>query len=395
MKRFHPKLSLKALVSIVLSSFWCVATLAQSQTIELPETPFSYAALELPAHFNDPQIIGADTQTGRNPLTDAGATLGRVLFYDKRLSLNDSTSCASCHEQSKGFSDSNVLSRGFEGGLTGRHSMGLSNTRFYAPDRFFWDERASTLEQQVLQPIQDEVEMGMSLEALNDKLQATTFYPVLFQNAFGTTEVTSDRIAMALAQFVRAMVSYQSKYDLGVAVNFANFTEQEQQGLNLYNSARTNCSRCHGTHLQIMSRARNNGLDTDTSADQGVGDGRFKSPSLRNIAVRAPFMHDGRFSTLEQVVEFYNSGVQPHAQLDRLLIRNGQPVRMRLSESESSALIAFLETLTDAAFLSDEKFSDPFVAQQDEAQDEGEAEDMSEVTSKTAFISVLNLLLDE
>ena len=392
---FKSKFKLGYLVNVLLVFFNSLPAWSQNLTPSLPDTLATYTLTTLPAHFNDPPVRAADNQNNANPVSDAGATLGRVLFYDKRLSQNDSTSCASCHQQSTGFSDTAVLSQGFEEGVTGRHSMGLSNARYYAPDLFFWDERASTLEQQVLQPIQDEVEMGMSLVTLTGKLQATQFYPELFNSAFGTQEVTSERIAMALAQFVRAMVSYQSKYDQGVMINFANFTPQEQQGLNLYNSARTNCSRCHGTHLQIMSQARNNGLDADTSSDQGAGAGRFKSPSLRNIAVRAPFMHDGRFDNLEQVVEFYNSGVQAHPQLDRLLTRNGQPVRMRLNEEEKSALVAFLQTLTDTTFLTDEKFSDPFAFQENVVEDHSEDVEPSLPNLETSIVPLLLLLLDE
>jgi cytochrome c peroxidase len=237
--------------------------------------------------------------------------------------------------------------------------MGLSNSRYYNPNRFFWDERANSLENQTLQPIQDSVEMGETLANVVVKLSASEHYPDLFDDAFGSPDINSQRIANSLAQFIRSMVSYRSKYDAGVASNFSNFTNQEQQGRQLFNSRQTSCGACHSTNLQTLDQARNNGLDAVTT-DTGAGNGRFKSPSLRNVAVRAPFMHDGRFNTLEEVVNFYNSGIQNNPNLDNRLRVNGQPIRMNLSANERAALVAFLNTLTDSAFLSDPAFGDPF-----------------------------------
>ena len=153
-----------------------------------------------------------DNTPDSNPVTDAGATLGRVLFYDPRLSANDRVACASCHIQAFGFSDTARLSLGFAGGRTRRHSMGLANARLYRSGRFFWDERAASLEAQVVMPIEDATEMGMPLGALATKLAATPYYPPLFRAAFGTPEVTGDRVARALAQFVRALVSSESRF---------------------------------------------------------------------------------------------------------------------------------------------------------------------------------------
>lgn len=338
----------------------------------LPDQPYDYLSVALPAYFTDDTLAGfagsADNMPPDNPITNAGATLGRVLFYDTALSINDSVSCSSCHVQALGFSDERVKSVGFQGGLTGRHSMGLANARYYQRGHFFWDERAATLEDQVVTPIQDAVEMGMSLDILEVKLAQLAYYPALFNAAFGSPEVTRDRIAKALAQFVRAMVSYRSKYDEGFGSGFPNFTAQERQGHLLFTSNRTNCAACHRTGAQISDTVHNNGLDAVT-IDEGVAgttgrpgdEARFKAPSLRNIAVRAPYMHDGRFATLEEVVEHYNSGLQDHPNLDnRLRDGNGQPLRMNLTAQEKAALVAFMNTLTDEAMLSDEKFSDPF-----------------------------------
>lgn len=350
-----------------------------AQYLALPNTVFNYSNPNLPSYFTDRAANELDNTPDDNKITNTTATLGRVLFYDKKLSANNTIACASCHLQNKGFSDPARFSTGFEGGLTGRQSMSLANARYYANGHFFWDERAATLEDQTLMPIQDHVEMGMTLETLVPKLQAEAYYAILFTEAFGSNEVTSDRISLALAQFVRAMVSYQSKYDQGLSQTngappnqLPNFNTLENIGLQIFTDPRRGaCVTCHTGPLQISIEAQNNGLDLRT-VDEGLGavtgntrdDGKFKSPSLRNIGVTAPYMHDGRFATLMEVVEHYNSGVQAHPNLDPRLRGgpgNPQARRLNLSTQEKQALVAFLNTLTDEAFLTDEKFSNPFV----------------------------------
>lgn len=341
-------------------------------TPTLPVASFAYsdARVPLPRHFSQNagggggSAVGADNTPTANPITDAGATLGRVLFYDRRLSLNDKVSCASCHQQAFAFSDTAVLSTGFQGGRTGRHSMGLANARFYLGGRFFWDERAASLEAQVLQPIQDVTEMGLTLEQLQTKLTLTTYYPALFEAAFGSREITTDRVARALSQYVRALTSTDSKFDRAFGPNGvpnfeATFTAQELLGQQLYNG-RAGCARCHGTNAHISDGVHNTGLDA-TITDAGAGNGRFKAPSLRNVEVRAPYMHDGRFRTLEQVVDFYDRGVQANPGLDnRLRTPGGQPLRLNLSGAERDALVAFMKTFTDRTFLSDPRLASPF-----------------------------------
>ncbi len=343
-------------------------------TLNLPTTSFNYANIILPVYFLDNQLQDEDNTPNNNPITDAGATLGRVLFYDKKLSANNTVSCASCHIQENGFSDPNTLSIGFEGGLTGRNSMGLSNAKFYNNGRFFWDERADSLEDQVLMPIQDAVEMGLTLDELTNKVAAEEYYQILFTRAFGDANVTTERISMALAQFVRSMVSYESKFDQGMAqVNnentpFPNFTASENLGKNLFYSNRTRCSDCHDTNAMVGDAARNNGLDAILT-DLGVGGvtgnngdrGEFKVGSLRNIELTAPYMHDGRFATLGDVIDHYDTGVQNSADLDnRLRVGGGQVRRLNLTPAERQGLIDFLLTLTDNNFVTDEKYSDPF-----------------------------------
>jgi cytochrome c peroxidase len=334
----------------------------------LPAQPNVYAGIALPAHFLAPGpgggVVTTDNTPSSNPTTDAGAALGRVLFYDGRLSANDGISCASCHQQQTGFSDPDRLSSGFAGGSTARHSMSLANARFYRRGRFFWDERAATLEAQVLQPIADPVEMGMPLEDLVLKLQATTFYAPLFAAAFGSPDITSERVARALAQFTRSLVSFNSRFDASFAgaaqPNLGLLTPQEAQGFLLFADPAVGCARCHGTHAHIAGDVFNTGLDA-TITDAGAGNGRFKVPSLRNVAVRGRFMHDGRFTTLQEVVEHYDSGVRNNPGLDPgLRAPGGQPRRLNLTVAQKDAIVAFLHTLTDAQFLADSRFADPF-----------------------------------
>jgi cytochrome c peroxidase len=354
--------------SMFLQAAMAVAP-STARTLRLPKTPYRYSVLNLPPHFRQPVAERFDNTPADNPVTDAGATLGRVLFYDTRLSANNTISCGSCHVQSHAFVDPNRFSRGFKGGMTDRHAMNLVNLRYHPRARFFWDERGGNLEAMVLLPVVNSLEMGQDLARLPEILGADAKYADLFHQAFGSSEVTNERIAMSLAQFLRSMVSYQAKYDEGrtaansIRDDFANFTLQENRGKALF---RRNCALCHlpdqDAHF-VMTEPVNTGLDEDTiTTDGGVGDitakpqdlGRFKSPSLRNVEVTGPYMHDGRFPTLDAVIDHYSSGGKNHPNKDVRV----QP--MHFTASERAALVAFLKTLTDQEFLSDPKFSDPF-----------------------------------
>ncbi|GAB5536752.1 MAG: hypothetical protein Rubg2KO_30010 [Rubricoccaceae bacterium] len=359
---FRLSILLAASLVVVLGAF----TVRLGETPVLPETPYTYANIALPAYLNVPPVQGDDNTPEDNAITDAGATLGRVLFYDRRLSQNEAISCSSCHLQSMGFSDPEALSTGFDGGKTGRNSMGLAFARYYENGHFFWDERAATLEDQVLMPIQDPVEMGMTLEGVVARLEATTFYPDLFEDAFGTPEITSDRMARAMSQFVRSIVAPNSRYDVArqqaggpPGQRLAGLTAQENAGLELFFEGGL-CSRCHVTDLFVGDEARNNGLDA-TITDEGAGGGRFKTGSLRNIALTAPYMHDGRFSTLDEVIDHYSTGIRESDNLDpRLRDAQGRPIQMRFTTVEHAALIAFLNTLTDETLATDVRWSNPF-----------------------------------
>ena len=342
--------------------------------LKVPSLPlallgYSDARSPVPQHYllgNAPggSALAVSNTRADNPTTDAGATLGRVLFYDTRLSANDQTSCASCHAQQFGFSDTARFSTGFKGEKTGRHSPALANARFYGRGRFFWDERAATAEDQALQPIQNPVEMGLTLTDLVEKLKVTPYYAPLFQSAFGTSEITADRVGRAIAQFVRSIVSYGSRFDStftpgAQGPDLNRLTQQERDGLQLFNGP-AGCAPCHATNAHISDNIHNTGLDA-TITDVGAGNGNFKAPSLRNVEVRGRFMHDGRFTSLEQVVDFYSAGVQANPGLDgRLRVPGGAPRRLNLTVAQRDAIVAYLKTLTDRALLSDTRFANPF-----------------------------------
>jgi len=345
----------------------------------LPDPPYdyvAYAVTDLPEHYTsvvEGNLPPIDNTPADNPITNAGATLGRVLFYDLRLSHNDTISCASCHQQELGFTDLRPLSVGADGNDTGRHSMGLSNAKYYRNGKFRWDEAADDLEAQTLLPIQHPDEMNLDLTSLIAKLEDTSFYPQLFADAFGDSTIDTDRIAKAMAQFMRAMVSYNSKFDLayttgqnGVPDFPGVFNPQELHGLKLFGGRsgpgrELHCFRCHQSVAHVGREAINNGLDLDTTADQGAGQGKFKTTTLRNIAVRGRFMHDGRFTTLAEVVDFYDQGVQNHPALDSILQDSeGMPIRLNMTQVEKDALLAFFDTLTDTTLLTSPLFSSPF-----------------------------------
>ncbi len=335
---------------------------------------YTYEAHNLPDHYKTPELLDEFNEPKSNPLTNAGASLGRVLFYDKRLSINNTTSCASCHIQANNFSDPVRQSKGFNGRLTSLHSMSLTNIRYFKSGHGFWTERVDSLEKQALRPIIDQTEMGtQDIPELLKELENTGFYPELFERAFGTAEITPARIGFALTQFERSLVSSTSKFDkalqadkmedvltkeeiLGYAL-FGGAPIQVLERNNLANLPSMGCNQCHQTAAMVLVGGKtNNGING--------GYGQFKVPSLRNIEVSAPYMHDGRFPTLLRVIEHYMENIEDGPDTDNRLRINNDPTqqfeRFRRSSEEQDAIIAFLKTLTDKEFLTDPKFSDPF-----------------------------------
>jgi cytochrome c peroxidase len=386
-------------------------------TLHLPASPDEYDT-PLPPHFQSDFVRNLDNTPVDNLLTNEGATLGRVLFYSTALSANGTVSCASCHQSSSGFTDPHRFSTGFDGQVGHRNGMSLTEARFVANGRFFWDERAPTLEAQVLQPIENPIEMGMTLAGAEDAIAAQPWAPELFEQAFGSPDIDADRISRALAQYVRAVVSHRSRFDDAMAATVTDatpqgninapfsedgagaFTAQENRGKDLFlrpagaPGGGAGCAACHldagppppppqpgmlpparaNQAVFLILRAVNNGLDAtagtwDDDVDDGVGDvtgrqgdfGRFKSPSLRNVEHTGPYMHDGRFATLDEVIDHYDHGVKAHPNLDpRLRAPDDTPRRLQLSADDKAALKAFLLTLTDRPLLEDERFTNPF-----------------------------------
>lgn len=315
-----------------------------------------------PYHLTISQFAPQPDLPRDNPLTVEGVALGGKLFFDGRLSANNSESCATCHNPRRAFTQPQRVSRGADGDPGTRNAMSLENLAW--KDSFFWDGRAASVRAQVLQPIQNPIEMHESLTNLVAKISADKNYHRLFANAFGPPEITADKIARALEQFVLAQVSFNSKFDR-VMNGTAKFTKEEARGYILFNTEYdpyhgqfgADCFHCHGGPLFQSQDFANNGLDsafTDLgryAITKRAGDkGKFAVPSLRNVAVTAPYMHDGRFKTLGEVIEHYCTGMKRSATLDPNLAKHpdgGVP----LGDADKKALVAFLKTLTDEKFL--------------------------------------------
>ncbi len=394
MNRFFPLL----IVSLMLSS----CNNSSNEVFEQEYTP-TEETIDLTAYFsidfdnspnyanqNIPNYINKDNTPTNNTITDDIAILGRILFYDKNLSSNNTISCASCHKQEYAFGDTNSLSVGVNGN-TGRHSMRLVNARFSNEANFFWDERANSLEEQTTMPIQDHTEMGFSgengdanFDYLIVKLENVEYYPELFTQAFGNETITENKIQNALAQFVRSIQSFDSKYDIGRnQVNdnqpFPNFTNQENQGKDLFNQPSNfdndglrigggiGCAGCHqGPEFDIDPNSRNNGVignGSRTGTDLTV----TRSPSLRNVVKsngesNGPFMHIGISNNLITVIEHYDSQINlaGNNNLDPKLRPNDNAQRLNMTDEEKNAVIAFIRTLSGSDVYTNEKWSNPF-----------------------------------
>lgn len=353
--------------------------LALSVTLALPgcrpEDREEHAVFDDTPYVLDLGNFPAPPPVPGNPLTRAGVQLGRMLFYERALSADGTQACADCHRQADGFSDPRTFSIGVAGLPGTRQSMALFNLAWHR-NGFFWDGRSPTLRHQALQPIQDPLEMNEELVNVIRKLGERKAYRDQFIRAFGDEQVTAERIGLALEQFMRILVSNQSKYDRFLRGE-VTLTDSEERGRLLYFGEYdpqgvgkgAECFHCHAGFNLTNDQFMNNGLDSEGEyADTGLfvvtgkasDMARFKVPSLRNIAVTAPYMHDGRFASLEAVIRHYNTGVKASPTLDFLLHYNLNPGGLRLDDQDIADLIAFLHTLTDPRFLQDTAFSRPF-----------------------------------
>jgi len=335
--------------------------------------------------FLAPFVFGRFQVPEDNPLTKEAVELGRQLFYEPRLSANGKVSCSTCHIQRLAFTDGRTTSIGVSGKPLTFNSMSLANL-MWGPQRFFWNGRAATLEAQVLVPLQHADEMAQDdLGRLVAQLAADTSYRKLFEAAYG--KITSANIARALAAFERTLISSNSRYDQFLRGELT-LDPQEELGRKLFMAhpdvkvslRGANCIDCHSQFLTSGSSARydgfsNNGLDDEAHLQPGLqavtGNpahrGLFKVPSLRNIALSAPYMHDGRFNTLEEVLDHYDSGIKNSSTLSPLIVEAdnrgaaaARRISLHLTAAEKAAIIAFLHTLTDRDFVTEERFSDPF-----------------------------------
>lgn len=307
-----------------------------------------------------------------NPLTYDGIKLGQHLFYDPILSKDSTISCSSCHHPNKAFTDGEAFSTGIYGQQTLRSSMSAVNAAYYTGG-LFWDGRALSLEDLSIQPVENELEMHELWPNVVQKLKRHSEYPVMFRKAFGihaTEDISRDYAVMAISQFMRIIISGNSKFDLfreGLAI----FDDEERQGMDIFFDANFllpdgECGHCHNTPLFTTNEYFNNGIDEVGSLmdfeDFGLGavsgipfdNGKFRAPSLRNIVLTAPYMHDGRFETLEEVLEHYNEGTHP-ADNTPEIIRN-----LELTETQKSNIIKFLHTLTDTSYLENPLVRNPF-----------------------------------
>lgn len=352
-----------------------------------PDNLLNYANQGIPGYINK-------DNTRANAITNAKATLGRVLFYDKNLSIDNSISCGSCHKQAFAFGDNALVSAGVQNGASARHSMRLVNSRFADEVHFFWDERAATLEAQTTRPIQDHAEMGFSgqngrpdINMLIQKLSAIDYYRELFQFVYGNAAITEQRLQECLAVFIRSIQSFDSKYDAGKAVTgndnnpFPNFTAQENQGKQLFlqppqfdgDGSRiaggAGCQGCHrAPEFDIDPNTRNNGVTGKLNNAAGAPElNNTKSPTLRDAVNAAgssngAFMHSGVFTTLENVIGHYNNIVitAGNNNLDPRLTPGGNAQRLNLTPAEINAIAAFIKTLSGTNVYRDVKWSDPF-----------------------------------
>lgn len=354
----------KAISLIIIGLIVFFSACNKEEVIGIDETPYLLEYGDFPAP-NLPED---------NPLTLAGVALGRALFYETKLSADGSQSCATCHKQENAFTDLSQFSIGVEGLPGNRQSMAVFNLAWHN-NEFFWDGRAHLLRDQSLLPIQDPLELNETLENVIAKLNQDQDYQELFTKAFGSDEISSEKISLALEQFMLTIVSNQSKYDKYLAGE-VQLSPSEMNGKDLffqeYNpffpaTSGADCAHCHSSFNFENDQYMNNGLDTDANfsdlgryeATGNANDrGKFKVPSLRNIELTPPYMHDGRFATLEEVVEHYNSGIQSSATVDPTVL-NTQGTGLMLSPQDKTDLVNFLKTLTDESFINDPKFSDP------------------------------------
>ena len=368
--KYDPIMKLLIAIGAVLIFSGCVRDHAAEKSIidhkygHFNPTPYE---LKLPLNAPHPFLNPA------NPLTEEGINLGHHLFFDSILSGDNTISCATCHSVEFGMSDGLQFSVGIRGQLGRRNSMPLFNLVFQ--EKFFWDGRANSLEEQVLMPIEDHTEMDERLENIAAKLQAHGEYPAMFYYAFGTDEITPERLAKAMAQYLRTLVSLTSKFDSAKYLNKGFLTDSEIRGFNLSQSLiGGDCVHCHNEGNRLFSdfKFRNNGHTEAATIhefpDAGRGEvngkpedyGTFKTASFRNLVFTAPYMHDGRFWTLEEVIDHYSEGLKISPTVNRAELEHVDSGGVQLTPQEKADIVAFLKSLTDYTMKENPLFNTPF-----------------------------------
>lgn len=327
-------------------------------------TPIS-ASLKVPEIFQ--QRLIAPLIPTNNPLTEEGISLGKKLFFDKILSKDNTQSCATCHDPKRAFTDETRFSDGVDGQFGNRNSMPLFNLAWNFDERFMWDGKELSIERQAFAPVRNPIEMHSDWKNVAKKLQDHAEYPTLFKKAFGTTKIDSVLVTKAIAQFERTLISGDSKFDQYL-LKKVDLTPEELNGFNIFmDETRGDCFHCHGSDsnpLWTDNKFHNNGLDA-TFTDLGLGkvtgdpndNGKFKTPSLRNLKFTAPFMHDGRFATIEEVINHYSEGLKQSSTIDPLMKKVGQG-GVQLSDKDKADLKAFLLTLSDNNFVNNPDFQE-------------------------------------
>ncbi|GAA4972049.1 cytochrome-c peroxidase [Algibacter aquimarinus] len=328
-----------------------------------------YVSVATPAPLQIPELFEANILNPVIPIdnlqTKEGIALGKKLFFDPILSGDNTQACADCHTPENAFTDINRFSDGIDGSLGNRNSMPLFNLAWNYDEKFFWDGNTFSLEHQVFVPVSDPKEMKSSWTIVEQKLQNHLEYPDLFEAAFGTKNIDSTMVTKAIAQFERTLISSNSKFDKFLTGE-ATLTPEEQNGFNVFmDEARGDCFHCHGSDknpLWTDNVFHNNGLD-ETFSDLGLGrvtgdpadNGKFRSPSLRNLEFTAPYMHDGRFTTLEEVINHYSDGLKNSPTIDPLMKKVAQG-GVGLTTKDKADLKAFLLTLSDYDFINNPAF---------------------------------------
>ncbi len=332
--------------------------------LQLPAQPYDYSSVTMTSGMGTARLVYENGTL----INNYKATIGRVLFYDKALSINNSVACASCHLQKNAFADVNDFSIGFDEKRTIRNSMGINNLTDEKNVGYFWDARETKIESMVFAPIANHIEMGFErIDLITEKISNLPYYKQLFLDCYGDDKITAQRMRESIGHFLFSIVSMNSKFDKSSFKGFSDFTSSEMRGFGLFQSA--SCNTCHFISNRMQSSYGSGGLTfaniglDEKDTDPGKN-GLYKIPRLKNISKTAPYMHDGRFKTLDEVLEHYSHNIKDNPNLTsnlKVFSSGPKPKQFKFTDQNKIDLIAFLKTLDDQVMITDVKFSSPFV----------------------------------